>query len=112
MTHNMKLHLQPFEMIKNGEKIYELRLYDEKRRQINLGDKIIFTNKNGEELKVKVVGLHKFSSFKELYQALPLEKCGYLKEELATASFTDMLEYYSISEQEKYGVLAIEIALI
>ena len=108
----MKLHLQPFEMIKNGDKIYELRLYDEKRRQINLYDTIVFTNKNGEELKVKVIGLHKFSSFKELYQALPLEKCGYLKEELATASYTDMLEYYSISEQEKYGVLAIEISLI
>ena len=112
MTHNMKLHLQPFEMIKKGQKTFELRLYDEKRRKINLNDTIIFTNKNGEELTVSVKALHKFSSFKELYEALPLEKCGYSKEELPTASYTDMLDYYPNESQKKYGVLAIEIALI
>lgn len=112
MTHNMKLHFKPFEMIKNGDKIYELRLYDEKRRKIKANDTIVFTNKNGEELAVCVKALHKFSSFKELYETLPLEKCGYLKEELPTASYTDMQEYYSCEKQEKYGVLAIEIALL
>lgn len=36
----MRLHKEPFELIKNGSKTIELRLYDEKRQMINLGDTI------------------------------------------------------------------------
>lgn len=51
MIHNMKLHSTPFEMIKSGKKTFELRLYDEKRQKIKVGDEIIFTNTvNGETL--------------------------------------------------------------
>lgn len=112
MTHQMNLHNSPFEMIKKGAKTYELRLYDEKRRLISVGDSIIFTNtKTGEQLTAKVENLHIFKGFKELYDALPLDKCGYLKEELKTASYTDMSEYYPQEKQNKYGALAIEISL-
>ena len=40
-----KMHLQPqfFNFIKSGIKTIELRLYDEKRQQIHLGDTIEFT---------------------------------------------------------------------
>ena len=38
MTHNMQLQPIPFEMIKNGTKTIELRLCDEKRRKIQIGD--------------------------------------------------------------------------
>lgn len=31
MKHNMKLNNEPFELIENGSKKIELRLYDEKR---------------------------------------------------------------------------------
>ena len=34
-----------YEQIKTGKKNIELRLYDEKRRKIAVGDKIIFTNR-------------------------------------------------------------------
>ena len=33
--HQMKLNNKPFNMIKNGRKNIELRLYDEKRRKLN-----------------------------------------------------------------------------
>lgn len=33
----------PFERIKNGTKTIEFRLYDEKRKQIKVGDKIEFS---------------------------------------------------------------------
>ena len=32
--HKMKLNAEPFDMIKQGEKTIELRLNDEKRRQV------------------------------------------------------------------------------
>ena len=38
MVHEMKLHESPFKKIKSGKKTVELRLYDDKRRKINIGD--------------------------------------------------------------------------
>jgi len=34
MIYEMRLHNEPFQKIKSGTKTVELRLYDEKRRQI------------------------------------------------------------------------------
>ena len=108
MTHNMKLNDRPFEMIKSGAKTIELRLYDEKRRKIKVGDTICF--KSGKERLTAIVkALHIFHSFEELYAALPLDKCGYTANELATASPDDMLEYYTKEQIEKYGVVGIII---
>ena len=44
MEHNMKLNPSPFEKIRTGSKTIELRLYDEKRRAISVGDTITFVN--------------------------------------------------------------------
>ena len=55
MKHTMKLRPNPFRMILCGEKTYELRLYDEKRQCIKIGDKIVFVNtKTDEPLVVSV----------------------------------------------------------
>ena len=108
MTHNMRLNDAPFEKIKNGTKTIELRLYDEKRRKINIGDTICFKAK-ADTITATVKALHIFRNFEELYAALPLDKCGYNADEIATASPDDMLEYYSKEQIEKYGVVGIEI---
>ena len=109
-VHRMKLNPAPFEMIKSGEKTIELRLFDEKRRQLKVGDEIIFTNNTtGETLSKKVIALHTFASFDELYQTLPLLKCGYTPADIDTAAPADMESYYSKEEQSKYGVLGIEL---
>lgn len=110
MIHNIKLNDAPFKMIKNGEKTIELRLYDEKRRKIKVGDTICFKTKT-DKLTATVKALHTFHNFEELYAALPLDKCGYTADELATASPDDMLEYYSKEQIEKYGVVGIEIEI-
>lgn len=108
--HNMKLHASPFEKIKRGEKTIELRLFDEKRQMINPGDTILFTNTaTGEKLQAKVKQLHRFASFEELYQTLPLLQCGYTAEDIHSASPADMEAYYSKEEQQKYGVVGIEL---
>lgn len=41
MKQVMRLHNKPFELIKNGSKSIELRLNDEKRKLIKVGDIII-----------------------------------------------------------------------
>ena len=109
-THNMKLNPSPFEMIKSGHKTIELRLFDEKRQQIKTGDQIVFTNTTtGETLFTSVAKLHLFDSFEELYQSLPLLQCGYTTDNIGNATPADMEQYYSVADQEKYGVVGIEL---
>ncbi|MBQ6997788.1 MAG: ASCH domain-containing protein [Oscillospiraceae bacterium] len=110
--HNMKLHAEPFAMIKSGAKTIELRLFDEKRQQIREGDLIVFTcTATGEKLTAEVQKLHRFASFGELYQNLPLLKCGYTDADVASAHPDDMQAYYSEEDQQKYGVVGIELTL-
>ena len=109
-VHKMKLNSTPFEMIKSGEKTIELRLFDEKRQQVKVGDKVIFTNTTtGEMLNRTVVKLHRFDSFEELYKSLPLLQCGYTVSDVDSAKPSDMEQYYSIEEQNQYGVVGIEL---
>ncbi|MDP3902013.1 MAG: RNA-binding protein, partial [bacterium] len=72
-THTMKLSGLPFEKITNGRKIVESRLYDEKRRQINIGDQIEFSCNDEPKKKVitKVKALYRYESFKDLFSDFP-----------------------------------------
>lgn len=112
--HRMRLAPVPFGMIERGEKTVELRLNDEKRRKIRIGDVIRFESTADKEdvIYAAVRALYPFPSFDELYRALPLEKCGYTHESLPCASPRDMDAYYKAEEQKRYGVLGIEIALL
>ena len=111
MTHFMKLKNEPFMSIKNGLKTIEMRLFDEKRKQIKVGDTIEFTNiVSLEKLKVKVINLHKFKNFEELYSHFNKTQLGYKQTENANPN--DMNQYYTNDDIEKYGVLGIEIKTI
>ncbi len=110
VEHQMKLYAEPFEKIKSGQKTIELRLNDEKRQKLKVGDEITFTNiANGETLKRTVLKLYHFNNFDELYQSLPLLKCGYTELDIHTAQASNMEKYYSAEEQAKYGVVGIEL---
>ena len=110
--HEMRLSPSPFEMIKSGRKTVELRLFDEKRQMLRVGDEIVFKNtETAETLRTVIVGLHRFDSFEELYGSMPLLKCGYTAEDVQRASPSDMEKYYSAEEQKRYGVVGIELTL-
>ena len=113
MIHSMQLQPHPFEMIKGGSKTIELRLFDDKRKKIRIGDTISFTNTESREiLEVKVLELFVFDSFETLYNELPLLDCGYTEDDIDTASPDDMASYYPKEEQRKYGVVGIKVALL
>ncbi len=113
MIYNFNLNPSPFSMMQSGRKTIELRLCDEKRRDIKFGDIIVFTNNKNEKEKLvtRVRAVHRFENFTELYNTLPLLKCGYTEDDIGTADASDMNEYYSPEKQAKYGVLGIEIEL-
>lgn len=59
-VHEMNLQPKYFDFIKDGTKRIELRLYDEKRRSIQLGDIIEFAKSENEKFKAEVVGLLRY----------------------------------------------------
>lgn len=111
-TLHMRLNAEPFEQIKRRKKTAEIRLYDEKRRALAVGDTIIFCRADGgEELKTLVTGLYVFPSFAVLFKdprmliAAGFE--GYTPERAAAR----MREFYYADEESMYGVLAIGLRL-
>ena len=108
MIHEMRLNNETFNKIKEGTKTVELRLLDEKRKALRVGDKIIFTNRaNNEKIDVLVTNLFKADSFEPIYKKYSKVAMGYNEEDDAKPE--DMEEYYSKEEIKKYGCIAIEI---
>ena len=112
--HRMRLDADAFAAMDAGRKTIELRLYDEKRRRVQAEDIIRFESTADETdvLYAQVEGMRFFASFDELYAALPLIACGYTAEEAKNASPRDMDRYYSPEEQQKWGVVGIELSLL
>jgi ASC-1-like (ASCH) protein len=107
--HRMKLDPKMLRMMELGKKTIELRLYDEKRRKLRVGDDIRFEGLEEEPdvIHMVVEELYVFDSFAELYKVLPLMKCGYTEKTIENASPEDMNRYYTEEEQKKYGVVGI-----
>ena len=111
MLHKMRLNNKPFSAIIDGKKTIELRLNDEKRQKVCVGDFIEFKNINapGRLVTVRVTALHRYDSFEELFKVLPKEKCGFRADEEIPADHMD--SYYSPEKQKEYGALGIEFRL-
>lgn len=106
----MKLRPDSFNRICSGEKTIEYRLHDERRSLLNKGDYIWLTELVAGErtVLVEVVDIFTAPSFVALEQRL-LE-IGLL----AKGSFSPggMRKYYSVEDEEKYGVMGIRIRVV
>ncbi len=111
--HIMNIKPSPFEKMASGRKTVELRLFDDKRRNIDISDRIIFTNLEDPYKKtaVKVKSLHRYATFEDLFKDIPLEKCGHDITETSEGVVAEMKRYYSNNQIKRYGVLGFEIEL-
>ena len=113
MMHEMKLQPEYYNFILNGTKRIEIRLYDEKRQGIMLGDTIKFLKEPelSETFNAKVIGLLRYNSFEEMFKDFDisiLSDKSMTKEELIKV----LEQFYTKEKQEQYGVLGIRIELI
>ena len=107
------MNLQPkyFDFIKDGTKRIELRLYDEKRQSIQLGDIIEFAKSDDEKFKAEVIGLLRYNSFADLFEDFDisiLADNSMTKQELLEV----LGEFYSEEKQAEFGVIGIRIKLV
>ena len=109
-THQLKLATEPFNAIISGDKTIESRLYDAKRQRIQIGDRIIFTNRDNSEQTVtaEVVGLLRYATFRDLFSHNNPRKFGgesveWLEKQIG--------EFYSLSDQLENGVIGIKFEI-
>lgn len=108
MNHEMKLKESPFERIKNGTKTIEFRLYDEKRKKVNIGDTIEFSKLPylQEKIVVEVIDLYREETFEKLFRKI------YSEEEEIKRKTEAMHQFYSSEEEKEYGVIGINLKLL
>ncbi len=111
MKHKMGLQSKYFDYIKNGTKRIELRLFDEKRQKIRLGDIIEFTNPDSEKLLVKVVGLFRYGSFEDLFRDFDISILADVS--MTKRELLDMLNrFYPLEKQDEMGVVGIRVEVV
>lgn len=108
MEHEMKLKESSFERIKNGTKIIEFRLYDEKRRKIKIGDEIKFYKLPDlqEQLVVEVLDIYRDDTFERLFSKIYTDRTEIEKK------VKSMNQYYSHEQEKEYGVVGIKIKVL
>ena len=110
----MKLKSEPFEQIKAKEKIWEIRLNDEKRRKVHVGDVILFKKMPDllEGIVARVVDKKFFKSFREMAQVLSLKDVGF-KEDANMDTVEEFYHtFYTAEEEQEYGVVAFKLELV
>lgn len=108
MEHIMKLQQGSFESMRSGQKIIEIRLYDEKRREVMLGDIIVFKRQpeQTEIVRAEVTGLLRYRTFIDLANDFPASCFGHAnKENLLKFIYA----FYTKEQEQQYGVLGIRI---
>lgn len=113
MNHIMKLKSRYFDYMKNGTKRIEIRLNDEKRKLIKVGDTITFLKEPEltEKLNTKVIELLKYDNFDDMFNDIDISLLAdksMSKEELINV----LEEFYTKEKQKEYGVLGIRIELL
>lgn len=111
----MTLKLQPefYNYMLTGTKRIEIRLNDEKRQEIKLGDtiKILKEPNLDESFEVKVIGLLRYNSFADMFNDFDISVLAdknMTKEKL----LNELEKFYTRESQEEFGVLGIRIELI
>lgn len=99
----MNLNPIDFEKVRTGNKTIETRLYDEKRRSINVGDAITFWS-NKDKVNVVVTDLLKYKRFEDLFLNNDFDLFGGDSLE----NLMTIYKYYSKEDEEKFGVIGIK----
>ena len=102
------LHSDVYEIVKAGTKNIEVRINDEKRRKLQVGDTLIFLKRPDEieSIKARVIGLEYYKNFEELVEHYDMEQL-YLKSYTKNHFLKELSRFYSKEEQDEYGVVAI-----
>lgn len=106
----MTVHLEKemFKLVESGIKDVEVRVNDEKRKKLKVGDKIIFLERPNEEKRLEktVEALEYYDNLSELVEHYKM-KSLYYEDCTKEKYIEDMEKFYTLEEIKNYGVVAI-----
>lgn len=113
MEHNMGLYNKPFHSMKLGRKTVEVRLNDEKRKKLKIGDTIVFTKlpDSNETLTAEILELRHYRTFREMYESIPAKEFD-TEGDSINEMVEQTYEIYSFEQEQKCGTLAITVKRI
>ncbi|MDD2482378.1 MAG: ASCH domain-containing protein [Lutispora sp.] len=108
----MKSLKEPFDLIKIGQKNIEIRLFDDKRKELKIDDIIIFSKLPNcrEKLIIRITGLKRYDSFSHLFENIP-PKCFGWDGRSIDWMLNEIYMIYSMEQEKKYGIIAISFKL-
>ena len=114
MNHDMNLNPDAFEAIKAGKKTREYRLYDEKRRRINIGDTIKFhkLSDSYDAVIVEVTGLLIYKDWRSCYEEFFVQDLSEYYDNIDQAILDTYENWWPKEKEEKYGCLIIKMRLV
>lgn len=106
----MGLAHDQFLLVKQGSKTIEIRLNDEKRQQLKVGDTIVFEDTTTAQTQRRTVSaLEKFTSFAELYHKYRGPQVGSAATDSETKMVADTYQLYTAWQEASFGVLTIHL---
>lgn len=107
----MKLYPRPYDLIADGSKTVEIRLFDEKRSELSEGDLILFKKQPycHEMIYKKISCIKRYDDLSALYAAYENKALGCDENDSEESFSQAMNKYYSEEERAKYGWCAIEL---
>ena len=111
MIYKMGLQNKYYKLVDQGNKIVELRLYDQKRKKLKVGNLIRFYEEPERinYIDTIITKLNKYNSFSEALENINM---NLLTNESEEKYLDDLENYYKKEEQAKYGVIAITISKV
>ena len=107
----MKLQGEPYDLIREGKKTVEVRLFDEKRQALRPGDLIIFQKLpyRHEMLYRRVGAVKRFPDWQALFAAYDRAALGCGEQDTAEDFAKAMAEYYKAEDLARWGACAVEL---
>lgn len=106
----MRVDRKAFDRLKDGSKTWEIRLNDEKRKGIHIGDSIVFMRRPELEERLPMVVEEKqlFSDVQRLLDKVPLKDIA-APETTEVEWIQSFMTHYRPEELVQYGIVAFKV---
>lgn len=107
----MRIDRKSFDRMKTGEKIWEIRLNDEKRKTIAVGNQIVFMRRPELEERLPMIVEEKlfFSDVQRLLDKVPLKEIVAVETMSEVEWIQDFMTHYRPEEVVRDGIVALKV---
>lgn len=113
VIHEMLIAPEYFHLVAKGEKTYEVRTNDARRKAMHIGDyiKLIKQPDCIESIMLEIVDKIEFPNFTILYDRLPKKLVGF-EGKTTQEIVNELRKFYTEEQENEHGVVALELKVV